>query len=105
MGVSAINPEYCVAWLHHFGPEPLVKFVSLGKSPEYLAICEELVLAPDIPTMRKLTMDMVTQASEDVMAVPLTVTIGVSVAQNNVHTNYYKDVDWTYWWIHNDWLE
>jgi hypothetical protein len=48
---------------------------------------------------------MVTQASEDAMAIPLTVNMGTSVAQNNVHSNYYKDVDWTYWWIYNDWLE
>jgi hypothetical protein len=39
------------------------------------------------------------------MAIPLTVNMGTSVAQPYVHSNYYKDVDWTYWWIYNDWLE
>jgi peptide/nickel transport system substrate-binding protein len=105
LGVSAINPEYCVAWLHHFGPEPLMKFASMAKSAEYLGFCDKLVIAPSISMMRDLTRQMVTQASEDAMAIPLTVTLGTSVAQNNVHSNYYKDVDWTYWWIYNDWIE
>jgi len=105
LGVSAINPEYCVAWLHHFGPEPIMKFASMAKSPEYLGLCDKLVIAPNISMMRDLTMQMVTQASEDAMAIPVTVTMGTSVAQNNVHSNYYKDVDWTYWWIYNDWIE
>jgi peptide/nickel transport system substrate-binding protein len=105
LGVSAINPEYCVAWLHHFGPEPIMKFASMAKSPEYLGLCGKLVEAPSIAMMRDLTRQMVTQASEDVMAIPLTVNMGTSVAQTYVHSNYYKDVDWTYWWIYNDWLE
>jgi peptide/nickel transport system substrate-binding protein len=105
LGVSAINPEYCVAWLHHFGPEPIMKFASMAKSPEYLGLCDKLVIAPTIPMMRDLTRQMVTQASEDAMAIPVTVSLGTSVAQTYVHSNYYKDVDWTYWWIYNDWLE
>jgi peptide/nickel transport system substrate-binding protein len=105
LGVSAINPEYCVAWLHHFGPEPIMKFASMAKSPEYLGLCDKLVIAPNIMQMRDLTRQMVTQASEDAMAIPLTVNMGTSVAQTYVHSNYYKDVDWTYWWIYNDWLE
>ncbi len=105
LGVSAINPEYCVAWLHHFGPEPLMKFASMAKSPEYLALCDKVVVAPNVTMMRDLTRQMVTQASEDAMAIPLTVTMGTSVAQTYVHSNYYKDVDWTYWWIYNDWIE
>jgi peptide/nickel transport system substrate-binding protein len=105
LGVSAINPEYCVAWLHHFGPEPIMKFASMAKSPEYLGLCGKLVIAPTVPMMRDMTRQMVTQASEDAMAIPLTVNMGTSVAQTYVHSNYYKDVDWTYWWIYNDWLE
>jgi peptide/nickel transport system substrate-binding protein len=105
LGVSAINPEYCVAWLHHFGPEPIMKFASMAKSPEYLGLCGKLVIAPTVPMMRDMTRQMVTQASEDAMAIPLTVTMGTSVAQTYVHSNYFKDVDWTYWWIYNDWLE
>jgi len=105
LGVSAINPEYCVAWLHHFGPEPVMRFASMAKSPEYLGLCDKLVIAPNIALMRDLTRQMVTQASEDAMAIPLTVNMGTSVAQTYVHSNYYQDVDWTYWWVYNDWME
>jgi len=91
--------------LHHFGPEPLVKFVSLAKSPEYLAACEEVIKAPDIPTMRTLTRKMVTQASEDCMAIPLTNSLMICVLQDYVHTTYTKALDWTGWYIWNDWME
>ncbi len=105
LGPSAINPEYMVAWLDHFGPEPIMKFASMAKSPKYLDLCHQVMEAPDIPTMRELTMDMVTQASEDAMAIPVTVNISVLVTQKNVHTSYYQDVDFTYWRIQNDWIE
>ena len=103
--MSAINPEYCVAWLHHFGREPLVKFVSLAKSPKYLDACDKVVKVPDIPTMRALTKYMITQASEDAMAIPLSATMGVSVMQVHVNTTYYTAVDWTGWYIWDDWME
>ena len=105
LGPSAVNPEYMVAWLDHFGPEPIMKFASMAKSQKYLDLCHQVMQAPDIPTMRKLTMDMVTQASEDSMAIPVTLNTSVIVTQKNVHTSYYKDVDFTYWRIHNDWIE
>lgn len=104
LGVSAINPEYCVAFLHYFGPEPLVKFVSLAKSPQYLEACNKVIKAPDIPTMREMTKYMVTQASEDAMAIPLQSHRGVSVFQDYVHTTYCTAIDWTGWTIWNDWL-
>ena len=105
LGVSAMNPEYAVVWLDHFGPEPMMRFASMAKSPEYLALCDRVLQAPDIPTMRKLTMDMVTRAGEDVMAIPLTLTNSITVTQKNVHTSYCKDVDISYWRIFNDWIE
>lgn len=105
LGPSAVNPEYIVAWLHHFGPEPIMRFASMAKSKEYLALCEKVVIAPDIPTMRKLTMDVITQAGLDVMYIPLTLNLGTTVCVQNFHTDYYTDLDWTYWSIWNDWLE
>ncbi len=105
LGVSAMNPEYAVVWLDHFGPEPMMRFASMAKSPEYLALCDRVLQAPDVPTMRKLTMEMVTQASEDAMAIPVTLATSITVTQKNVHTSYCKDVDISYWRIFNDWIE
>jgi ABC-type transport system substrate-binding protein len=61
--VAAISPEYSVAWLHHFGRAPDVKFASLGKSPEFLTLCDKNYQAKDISSMRT-DRDMVTQASQ-----------------------------------------
>ena len=105
LGPYAVNPEFCVAWLHHFGPEPLMKFASMAKSKEYIDLCNKLVVAPDIASMRKATQEMVTQAGLDVMFIPLTLNMGASVYATNLHTGYYLDLDWTYWSIWDDWME
>lgn len=104
-GPYAVNPEFCVAWLHHFGPESIMKFASMAKSQKYLDICEKLVVAPDKTAMRKLTREMVTQAGLDCMFIPCTLSFGTSVHVPSFHTNYYSDLDWTYWSIWDDWLE
>jgi peptide/nickel transport system substrate-binding protein len=105
LGPYAVNPEFAVAWLHHFGPESIMKFASMAKSKEYLDLCDKLIVAPDIASMRKLTMEMVTQAGLDSMFIPLTLQLGTSVHTPKFHTDYYSDLDWTYWSIWNDWLE
>ena len=104
-GPIAVNPQYSVAWLDHVGPEPLMKFASMAKSQKYLDICEQVTLAPDIATMEKLTMDMVTQAGLDAMFIPLTLNLGTSVFKPGFHTEYYTSVDWTYWQLYNDYWE
>ena len=105
LGPYAVNPEFCVAWLHHFGPESIMKFASMAKSKKYLDLCERLVVAPNVTAMRKLTQEMVTQAGLDSMFIPLTLSLGTSVHTPKFHTDYYSDLDWTYWSIWNDWLE
>jgi len=105
VGPYAQNPEFIVAWLHHFGPEPIMQFTSMAKSQEYLDLCEKVVIQPDIESMRKVTMDVCTQAGLDVMFIPLTLTIGTSTATSNFHTSYYQDLDWTYWSVWDDWME
>lgn len=104
-GTLAVNPQFCVAWLDHVGPMPLMKFASMAKSQEYLDICAKVITAPDVPTMEKLTMDMVTQAGKDAMFIPLILTLGTSVFKPDFHTEYYTSVDWTYWQIYNDYWE
>ena len=77
----------------------------MAKSLEYLDLCKQVVQAPDIPTMRKLTKDMVNQAGNDAMAIPVTLTYNAVVTQKNIHTSYTRDVDSSYWRIFNDWIE
>lgn len=82
-----------------------MRFASMAKSEEYLACCEKVVTATDIPTMRKLTMDVVTQAGLDAMFIPLTMNMATSACGPNFHTDLFKDLDYTYWSMWNDWLE
>jgi peptide/nickel transport system substrate-binding protein len=105
LGPYAVNPEFCVAWLHHFGPEPIMKFAGMAKSEKYLDICKRLVVAPNVTDMRKLTQEMVTQAGLDCMFIPCTLSYGTSTHVPNFHTNYYGDFDWTYWSLWDDWME
>jgi peptide/nickel transport system substrate-binding protein len=105
LGPYAVNPEYSVAWLDHFGPEPIMQFKSMAKSPEYLDLCAKLITAPDITTMRDLTRQMVAQAGLDVMFIPMTLNMGTSTYASNFVTSYYKDLDWTYWTLWDDYLE
>jgi peptide/nickel transport system substrate-binding protein len=105
LGPYAVNPEFSVAWLDHFGPEPIMQFTSMPKSKEYLDLAARLITAPDIASMRKRTQEMVTQAGLDAMFVPMTLNLGTAVYTSNFHTNYYYDLDWTYWSLFDDWLE
>jgi len=81
-----------------------VKFVSLGKSPEFLEACTNVVLAPDIPNMRHLTMKMITQASEDLMAIPLLNDVTIAVTQKNVETSYLRVLTFSSWNMGEDWI-
>ena len=40
LGVHAINPQWAVAWLDHFGPQALIAFVSLAKSQAFPGYCQ-----------------------------------------------------------------
>jgi peptide/nickel transport system substrate-binding protein len=104
LGPYAVNPEFSVAWLDHFGPQPIMQFKSMAKSKAYLDLCAKLITAPDITTMRKLTQQMVTQAGLDAMAIPLTLNMGTSVYASYFVTSYYQDLDWTYWTLWDDYL-
>lgn len=104
LGVAAISPEYCVAWLHHFGRDPDIKFASMAKSPEFIATCDKVMAARDIPSMRVLTRPMVTQASEDATAIPLYTNPALTITQKYVNTSYCRDLYWTGWRIGDDWM-
>jgi peptide/nickel transport system substrate-binding protein len=104
-GYMAENPQFCVGWLDHVGPMPLMAFASMAKSQAYLDICTKVVTAPDVPTMGKYTQEMVTQFGLDALAIPCIVNMGTSVFAPKFHTGYFTALDWTYWQIYNDYWE
>ncbi len=104
LGVHAINPQWAVAWLDHFGPGALIGFVSLGKSQAFLDTADAILAAPDMDSFRKATMVNVTQANEDCMFVSITNQPMLVVKQKWVNTTYTTALDWTGWAIYDDWL-
>jgi ABC-type transport system substrate-binding protein len=103
-GVHAINPQWAVAWLDHFGPQALIGFVSLAKSQAFLDTAYAILAAKDMETFKKNTMINVTQAGEDCMFIPLVNSPMLVVKQKWVNTTYTKALDWTGWTIYNDWI-
>jgi peptide/nickel transport system substrate-binding protein len=104
LGVHAINPQWAVAWLDHFGPQALIGFVSLDKSQAFLDTANAILAAPDLETFKKATMVNVTQAGKDCMFIPILNSPMLVVKQKWVNTTYTKALDWTGWTIYNDWL-
>jgi peptide/nickel transport system substrate-binding protein len=104
-GFMGINPQFCVAWLDHVGPHPMMAFAGMAKSQAYLDLCAKVVTAPDVPAMGKATQAMVTQFGEDELAIPLIENLGTSVFVPSFHTGYFTYVDWTYWDLYNDYWE
>jgi peptide/nickel transport system substrate-binding protein len=105
LGVCAVSPEYSVAFIHHLGPEPDVKFASLAKTPEFLKTVDATMAAKDIPTMRTLTREMVTQGSLDATSIPLYTNPALSITQKNIMSTFTKEVYWTGWRICDDWMK
>jgi peptide/nickel transport system substrate-binding protein len=104
LGVHAINPQWAVAWLDHFGPQALIGFVSLAKSQAFIDTANAILATTDMESFKKATMVNVTQAGEDCMFIPLTNTPMLVVKQKWVNTTYTQALDWTGWTIWNDWL-
>ena len=105
LGVIAVSPEYSVAFIHHLGPEPDVKFASLAKTPEFLNSVEATMAAKDIATMRTLTRAMVTQGSLDAIAIPVYTNPALTITGPTVMSTYTKEVYWTGWRISDDWIK
>jgi len=102
--VVAISPEYSVAFTHHFSKTPDVKFVSLAKTDQFLALVDKTLQAKDTTSMRAATKEMVTQGAMDAMIIPITNNPVMTPVQENVHTTYTQVMYWTGWKICDDWL-
>jgi len=104
LGVHAINPQWAVAWLDHFGPGALIAFVSLGKSQAFIDTANAILAAGDMESFKKATMLNVTQANEDCMFISITNQPMLVVKQKWVNTTYTTALDWTGWTIYDDWI-
>jgi peptide/nickel transport system substrate-binding protein len=104
LGVHAINPQWAVGWLDHFGPEALIGFVSLAKSQAFLDDGYAINATTDMAAFKAATKVNVTQASEDCMFIPINNTPMLVVKQKWANTTYTRALDWTGWTIWDDWV-
>ncbi len=104
LGVHAINPQWAVAWLDHFGPGALIAFASLGKSQAFLDTANAILATTDMDSFKKATMVNVTQSNQDCMFIPIDNIPMLVVKQKWVNTTYTTALDWTGWTIYDDWV-
>ncbi len=88
LSMSGINPDATDLFIH-FGPNPTTyQTGNIAKSPEYLALCDEALHTYDDAKYKHLLQQMVKQAGDDAMIVPLYNTITAVVMQPYVHSDY-----------------
>jgi len=104
VGVHAINPQWAVGWLDHFGPESLIGFVSMARSQKFIDSCNDITASPDLATFKARSKINTTIASEDAMFIPILNNPMLVVKQKWANTTYTKTLDWTGWAIYDDWL-
>ena len=104
-GGVGVNPDWLSGLLGGWGPSPYVyQTISQYKSPEWLALCNKAMKTYDKTERLKVIQEMVKQASNDVMLVPLYVTPQPSVMRSYVHSTAFS-IHIGRWDSFNDWME
>ncbi|MGB9920656.1 MAG: ABC transporter substrate-binding protein [Moorellales bacterium] len=101
---SGINPNGTDIFVH-FGPQPMTyRSGNIKKSDEFLALCEEALHTYDDQQFVAKLKEVVKQASEDAMVIPVYRTPLVTITQPYVHSEYglVHTVLWEPW---RDWME
>ncbi len=101
---SGINPSTTDLFIH-FGPSPMTyRTGTIAKSPEYLALCEEALHTYDNAEYIKVIQEIVKQAGEDAMIIPIYRSAQAVVMQPYAHTNYGL-IHTVIWYAYEDWME
>ncbi len=87
VGVQGNDCDYIVGFLRHYGPIPMLRITSLNKSPEFLALCDKAIHTYDAAGYKAVTQELVRQATEDAMVIPIYRTPGTLVMQKYVHSD------------------
>jgi len=103
LAASGINPDASDLFVH-YGHAPMTfRSETFVKSPEYLALCNDALHAYDDTEHRNLLRQMVRQAAEDAMVVPLYITSLAAVIKPNVHSTIYE-IHEVLWKSYEDWM-
>jgi ABC-type transport system substrate-binding protein len=101
---AGINPDSSDIFVH-WGPRPQTyRFGQILKSPEYLALCDKALHTYDAAGTQKAFQQVVRQAGEDAMAIPLFRAVQGNVMQPYVHSDYLK-VHRQVTTVERDWME
>jgi ABC-type transport system substrate-binding protein len=87
-----------------FNPAPKSWYISIKRSPEFVAIYDKTVTVPTLNEAEKLGQQMVRQMFDDVMAIPVWESPFTVVAQKWVHTNL-GTIHHQIWSPELDWME
>ena len=102
---AGMNPDTTDVFVH-WGPRPMTfRFGLILKSPEYLALCEKALHTYDDAARTKALRQVVRQASEDAMIIPLVRSVQAAVMQPYVHSDYMKIHRQTGNTVYRDWME
>ncbi len=102
---AGINPDATDLFVH-WGPRPMTfRFGQVLKSPEYLALCDKALHTYDEAGATRALRQVVKQAGEDAMIVPLVRSVQAAVMQPYVHSDYMKIHRQTGNVVYRDWME
>jgi ABC-type transport system substrate-binding protein len=106
VGYVGIDIPSITGIIRHLGPTPMTGILGINgaKSPEFLSLIDKALQTYNPADMTKVTQEVVKQASEDVLVVPLfRVPYGTSM-QTWVHSDYdlQHGVVWYCW---DDWMD
>jgi peptide/nickel transport system substrate-binding protein len=102
---AGINPDTSDVFVH-WGPRPMdFRYGQILKSPEYLALCDKGLHTYDDAGAMKVLREIVRQAGEDAMIIPLVRSVQAAVMQPYVHSDYMKIHRQTMNVCYRDWME
>jgi len=104
LAASGVNPDATDLFVH-YGPTPMTyRTGNIAKSQEYLAFCNKALHAYDNAEYQNSLRQIVRQASEEAMVVPLYITELATVMQPYVHSDILK-IHLVIWESYYDWMD
>jgi peptide/nickel transport system substrate-binding protein len=99
-----INPDSTDIFVHWGSRPQTYRFGQILKSPEYLALIDKALHTYDAAGKKKAFQQVVRQAGEDAMMIPLFRSAQANVMQPYAHSDYLK-VHRQVWTSYRDWIE
>ena len=104
IGMIGIDLPFATGLLRHLGPTPMTGILGISKSPEFLALCDELYQAFDNDELTRITKEAVKQAAEDAMMVPLVRIPWATIMKQTVYDDN-SVIHNVVWNNHLSWME